>query len=515
MKFLFAATVSALLLGTTSAESVDYYSGCNPFASLGTEALGEHDMQCDDKPTAGALAKIHLVRIDCDPGVGTSSTNLEAEFNFRCEESVQPKNDNYPRASACIANPANPEKPYSWDMEYVENTPVVCNEGFISRYNFEATTTCMRLGYYCMLSTPTACVDRESQCEPVVDKPMEYWDRHNIFCPAGKMLREVKMVQAECAANERKFQWVCCDEVEDTGVMQFDLNQWCLGVNPAHPYARRDIGRIDSQNTPSWRCYNPNELNFDVKGTGNCIDDCGELIDCYGTVNQTTGSTSHSSRNIEITAHIAANMNPSLCTDAPTAEPTAEPTAPTAEPTGAPTAEPTAEPTGAPTRNLTCGNIPEYVFDEYWTKVGDKHAVKFNDKGEIRLRVKGTSKSNIILLLADSSSIPASGELTESTSARELFIGGADDPVIHSSECAGCAPDASNILDVAGNSLITTDDYGDIWVSVSGQVVNVGTGTTVNAESTVYSVDYNASDAISVDTAILTYSYDDPECQNL
>lgn len=64
--------------------------------------------------------------------------------------------------------------------------------------------------------------------------------------------------------------------------------------------ARRDVGSAEQVGT-AWRCYSTKELDYTLAKKG-CVDDCGELVECLGSVPGT--SLEHLSHTEELNAEI-------------------------------------------------------------------------------------------------------------------------------------------------------------------------------------------------------------------
>lgn len=178
-----------------------------------------------------------------------------------------------------------------------------------------------------------------------------------------------------------------------------------------------------------------------------------------------------------------------------------------------------ADPTPAPTvadgdvsavAGFTCDDIPELVFDNFWHDYQGRTHVDFEDN-VMQFSVKGGDNSNINILLADKDELASVDQLSKNDDAYELFIGGANEPLIHSSTCLGCKPDADSIVDISGFPFIVPHKYNNIWIKVEGTVVKVGNGDPATNEGLAYTRDFGGS-AKNINRAIFTYGYGDIEC---
>lgn len=185
------------------------------------------------------------------------------------------------------------------------------------------------------------------------------------------------------------------------------------------------------------------------------------------------------------------------------------------------TRAPTPPPTNAPTiadgdvanvSGITCDDVPELVFDNFWHDYKGRTHVDLED-GVIQFSVKGGANSNINILLADKNELENVEQLSKNDSAYELFIGGANEPLIHSSTCLGCAPDADSIVDISGFPFIVDHKYNNIWIKVEGTVLKVGNGDAADESGLAYTRDFGG-DAKDINRAIFTYGYGDIECHD-
>lgn len=159
---------------------------------------------------------------------------------------------------------------------------------------------------------------------------------------------------------------------------------------------------------------------------------------------------------------------------------------------------------------ITCNDIPEVQFEQFWENLNGRHHVALNDDGVVQFSVKGGIGSGINIMLVNGGTLPT--QITESfTDAYDMYIGGNDEPVIHASESIGTAPLADNIVDISADPFIVESEFTDMWLKVVSQTLTVGKGIWVNGASAVFTAEFTGGDK-SIDEAIFSYGYGDLEC---
>jgi hypothetical protein len=186
--------------------------------------------------------------------------------------------------------------------------------------------------------------------------------------------------------------------------------------------------------------------------------------------------------------------------------------APTAEPTDEPTAEPTFLPTRAPTAgsgpsqitvdNMVCKDAPKYKFENFYTHINGRAHVDFDENGTINFDLMGGASANVDILLTTSIISDYDNLPTNFDEGVEVFIGGANEPVIHASACPGCAPD--KIVSIQDTPLIVDSAETAVWITKTGNTISVGSEVDTLFE-------YQVSKEIT--RAIFTFGYDDLECE--
>jgi len=161
---------------------------------------------------------------------------------------------------------------------------------------------------------------------------------------------------------------------------------------------------------------------------------------------------------------------------------------------------------------LVCGDASEVNFKTMYKHVEGRYHVDLNpsdsEADTIKFSARGTSGINIAL--TNSANFPAENLSEGFSGAYEIFIGPESEPVIHVSECMGCAP--KKIANVGVNPYIKAGAETDVYV----QVVSESNGSTtikVGVEGEDADLEYNFIGYVDVDEAVFTYGYGDMECE--
>lgn len=161
---------------------------------------------------------------------------------------------------------------------------------------------------------------------------------------------------------------------------------------------------------------------------------------------------------------------------------------------------------------LVCGDASEVNFKTMYKHVEGRYHVDLNpsdsEADTIKFSARGTSGINIAL--TNSANFPAENLSEGFSGAYEIFIGPESEPVIHVSECMGCAP--KKIVNVGLNPYIKASAETDVYV----QVVSESNGSTtikVGVEGEDADLEYNFIGYVDVDEAVFTYGYGDMECE--
>jgi hypothetical protein len=174
------------------------------------------------------------------------------------------------------------------------------------------------------------------------------------------------------------------------------------------------------------------------------------------------------------------------------------------------TPAPVAAPAGAAV-DITCSNIPEVEFEEYFNDAAGRANVDLTD-GMVKFSVKGSgASSGVNLMLVNGATVdalPAGAGLTENFPGYEIYIGSDDEPIIHVSSCLGCAPE--KIVDVSAVPVISSTSFTKVWMSVTGSTITIGRGDV--ADNDVLINQTMSGGVLNVDRAIFTYGYGDLEC---
>lgn len=163
----------------------------------------------------------------------------------------------------------------------------------------------------------------------------------------------------------------------------------------------------------------------------------------------------------------------------------------------------------AAANGLTCGSVPEVKFERLWSNIDSRTQVDLQE-GKVAFEVTGDGPG-ITILIVDSNNLVenSDGALTEDTEGLELFIGGSIEPVIHVSDCLGCAPREDSIRPIV-DDIIKPEQFTDVFVTVSGKTISINTGKIDGSNVEVYS--YTVEADIVGDQAIFSYGYNDMEC---
>jgi hypothetical protein len=157
--------------------------------------------------------------------------------------------------------------------------------------------------------------------------------------------------------------------------------------------------------------------------------------------------------------------------------------------------------------------VPELQFDYYWQDSAGRTHVDFNDEGLIQFSAKGSSEAGINIALVDSANLPTGDFTEENLTAYDVFIGGEIEHVAYVSTCAGCAPAEGTLVNLGANPVLVSAEFTDIWIKVTGTVVQVGSGVYDGTEGSVFlNVDTGAANPINVNRAIFTSGYGDVIC---
>jgi len=242
----------------------------------------------------------------------------------------------------------------------------------------------------------------------------------------------------------------------------------------------------------------------DPSAANQAIGDCS-VLECSCQNGQ--GGVVDSELDLSTSCVSILNENGTLvCSqDAPTAAPTQEPTPePTAEPTFLPTRAPTAGsgPSEITVDNMVCKDAPKYKFENFYTHINGRAHVDFDENGAINFNLMGGASANVDVLLTTSIISDYDNLPTDFDEGVEVFIGGANEPVIHASACPGCAPD--KIVSIQDTPLIVDSAETEVWIQKSGNTIYVGSGADTLFE-------YPVSKEIT--RAIFTFGYDDLECE--
>lgn len=361
----------------------------------------------------------------------------------------------------------------------------------------------MSARYTCREGFPTNCSIHYTDCNSWEGRDMEYLDRHDIDCPAGKMLSYVKAEQfnpvtgaAYCSpSSDGRFVYFCCEPAE-VSRLQAEADHWCRQeAGDERPIARKDFGN-DSQRTAEWRCYGKEELMPDEDGDLNCVDNCNNPVNCAGKVYGGV-SENHYSRNIELTAFLQEKASETCNSSAPTTAPTMYPTY--EEGTEARNMQIAGEAVG-----LRCNDVTINI-NHYWQEIGKKAHVEDPGDGVYRLSVKGGARASVNIALTDKN---ATGE---QFSGVDVFIGSDDEPVVHISEDVLSAPLA--FASIADDRIFNADSFTEVWIKVDGDTVSVGKGA-YNAQSTPI-LSHTLSSSKVMNKAVVTYGYGDYECETM
>jgi len=158
---------------------------------------------------------------------------------------------------------------------------------------------------------------------------------------------------------------------------------------------------------------------------------------------------------------------------------------------------------------IKCRSVPASMFHKYWEESNDSYVANIPDDNLVEFHVKGGPTSNVSVLLTNS----ANGSTIDKDSTYELFIGGSSEPVIHSSSCAGCAPDD---ISNQGTSLITNDSYTNVWLAFTNahgadpDKIELGYGAI--GTNIVYTRSFSGPGR-TIDQIVLKYEYEDMECE--
>lgn len=157
--------------------------------------------------------------------------------------------------------------------------------------------------------------------------------------------------------------------------------------------------------------------------------------------------------------------------------------------------------------------VPELQFDYYWQDSAGRTHVDFNDEGLLQFSAKGSSEAGINIALVDSANLPTGDFTEENLTAYDVFIGGEIEHVAYVSTCAGCAPAEGTLVNLGANPVLVSAEFTDIWIKVTGTVVQVGSGVYDGTEGSMFlNVDTGAANPINVNRAIFTSGYGDVIC---
>jgi len=161
---------------------------------------------------------------------------------------------------------------------------------------------------------------------------------------------------------------------------------------------------------------------------------------------------------------------------------------------------------------LVCGDASEVSFKQMYQHVEGRYHVDLNpsdsEANQIQFSARGTSGINVAL--TNSAAFPTENLPEGFSGAYEIFIGPESEPVIHVSECMGCAP--KKIANVGVNPYIKAGAENDIYI----QVVSESNGSTtikVGLEGQDADLEYNFIGYVDVNQAVFTYGYGDMECE--
>lgn len=161
---------------------------------------------------------------------------------------------------------------------------------------------------------------------------------------------------------------------------------------------------------------------------------------------------------------------------------------------------------------LVCGDASEVSFKQMYQHVEGRYHVDLNpsdsEANQIQFSARGTSGINVAL--TNSAAFPTENLPEGYSGAYEIFIGPESEPVIHVSECMGCAP--KKIANVGVNPYIKAGAETDIYI----QVVSESNGSTtikVGLEGQDADLEYNFIGYVDVNQAVFTYGYGDMECE--
>jgi len=161
---------------------------------------------------------------------------------------------------------------------------------------------------------------------------------------------------------------------------------------------------------------------------------------------------------------------------------------------------------------LVCGDASEVSFKQMYQHVEGRYHVDLNPSdsqaNQIQFSARGTSGINVAL--TNSAAFPTENLPEGFSGAYEIFIGPESEPVIHVSECMGCAP--KKIANVGVNPYIKAGAETDIYI----QVVSESNGSTtikVGLEGQDADLEYNFIGYVDVNQAVFTYGYGDMECE--
>jgi len=242
-----------------------------------------------------------------------------------------------------------------------------------------------------------------------------------------------------------------------------------------------------------------------------CMNWCNGLnsVGCeYSTVNQVCRSFNAFTGRL-YNGSLSIGVFCSDCQYTPTPQPTNPP--PTPNPTPHPTPNPTPatpNPTGAPTSAPTpvCAGIPDVLFDSYWGNTNRRTHVGLDENGLISFHIKGGVDADVNILLLDSANIDETGNISEANSGYEIFIGAANEPVIHASPCFDCAPTVTE--DLGSAPLINDDNYTIVELTYGSdgaiEVARQGAASPV--------LQANFGTDVNINTAVFVYNYGDIEC---